>query len=216
MNCRHDRFIILGEDEQACDKLIKASVFSLIFLICLFSQSNSWLLGLSTEKALVCFIILIESLLSARYYAKWCSCASGVLGHVWLFATPWTAAHQALLSMGFPRQEHWSGLPLPPPGDLPVPGTEPMSPALCNLILKTTRWSQFHYCLSFTDEKTGTDWSGALPEISPVDGFGSQSSNPLGWDVKCCCSPHGPPTLIMKVLLSWQVKPAWSHSSGWF
>ena len=53
-------------------------------------------------------------------------------------ATPWTAAHQALLSMGFPRQEHWSGLPLPPPGDLPVPGTEPMSLALCNLILKTT------------------------------------------------------------------------------
>ena len=39
-------------------------------------------------------------------------------------ATPWTAAHQAPLSMGFSRQEHWSGLPFPPPGDLPDPGIE--------------------------------------------------------------------------------------------
>ena len=38
---------------------------------------------------------------------------------VQLFVTPWTVAHQALLSMGFPRQEYWSGLPFPPPGDLP-------------------------------------------------------------------------------------------------
>ena len=46
------------------------------------------------------------------------------------FATSWTAASQAPLSMGFPRQEYWSGLPLPSPGDLPNPGIEPMSPAL--------------------------------------------------------------------------------------
>ena len=46
------------------------------------------------------------------------------------FATLWTEACQALLSMGFPRQEHWSGLPFPPPGDLPDPGIEPSSPAL--------------------------------------------------------------------------------------
>ena len=44
------------------------------------------------------------------------------------FATPWTAAHQARLSMGFSRQEYWSGLPCPPPGDLPNPGIEPTSP----------------------------------------------------------------------------------------
>ena len=42
--------------------------------------------------------------------------------------TPWTIAHQAPLSMGFPRQEHWSGLPFPSPGDLPNPGIEPRSP----------------------------------------------------------------------------------------
>ena len=50
-----------------------------------------------------------------------------------LSATPWTAACQAPLSMGFSRQEHWSGLPFPPPGDLPEPGPEResrVSPAL--------------------------------------------------------------------------------------
>ena len=45
-------------------------------------------------------------------------------------ATPWTVACQAPLSMGFPRQEYWSGLPFPPPGDLPNLGIELMSPAL--------------------------------------------------------------------------------------
>ena len=44
--------------------------------------------------------------------------------------TPWFAAHQAPLSIGFPRQEYWSELPFPPPGDLPNPGTERGSPAL--------------------------------------------------------------------------------------
>ena len=45
-------------------------------------------------------------------------------------AAPWTVALQAPLSMGFSRQEHWSGLLFPPPGGLPNPGTEPESPAL--------------------------------------------------------------------------------------
>ena len=49
---------------------------------------------------------------------------------VWLFAIPQTVAHQAPLSMGFSRQEDWSGLPFPPPGDLPDPGIKPVSPAL--------------------------------------------------------------------------------------
>ena len=49
---------------------------------------------------------------------------------VWIFATPWTVAHQAPLSMGFSRQEYWSGLPFPSPGDLPNPGIKPRSLAL--------------------------------------------------------------------------------------
>ena len=57
------------------------------------------------------------------------SCAS--------FATPWTVAHQALLSMGFPRQEHWSGLPFPLPGDVPNPGITPTSPELAGGFVTT-------------------------------------------------------------------------------
>ena len=53
-----------------------------------------------------------------------------LLSRVRLFATPWTVAYQAPLSMGFFRQERWSGLPFPSPGDLPNPGIEPGSPAL--------------------------------------------------------------------------------------
>ena len=52
------------------------------------------------------------------------------LSHARLFATPWTVAHQAPPSMGFSRQEYWSELPFPSPGDLPNPGIEPRSPAL--------------------------------------------------------------------------------------
>ena len=44
--------------------------------------------------------------------------------------TPWTVAHQALLSVEFSRQEYWGGLPFPAPGDLPDPGMEPIYPAL--------------------------------------------------------------------------------------
>ena len=52
------------------------------------------------------------------------------LSRVRLFEISWTVAHQAPQSMEFSRQEYWSGLPFPPPGDLPDPGIEPGSPAL--------------------------------------------------------------------------------------
>ena len=54
--------------------------------------------------------------------------AACMLSHVWLFATLWTAVHQPPLSMGFPRQEYWSGLSFPTPGDLLDPGIKPRSP----------------------------------------------------------------------------------------
>ena len=56
-----------------------------------------------------------------------CCC---LVAHLYLFVTLWTVAHQAPLSMGFCRQEYWSGLSFPSPGDLPDPGIEPVSPAL--------------------------------------------------------------------------------------
>ena len=69
-----------------------------------------------------------------------CVCVK-LLSHVHLFATPWTVARQAPLSMGFSREEYWSGLPCPPPGDLPDPGIEPkslMSPPLAGGFLTTS------------------------------------------------------------------------------
>ena len=56
---------------------------------------------------------------------------------VQLFVTPWTVARHASLSMGFSRQKYWSGLPFPPPGDLPIPGIEPASPALAGRFFNT-------------------------------------------------------------------------------
>ena len=64
-----------------------------------------------------------------------------VLSHVRLSATHWTVAHQAPLSMGFSRQEYWSGLPCPPPGELPDPGIGPaslLSPALAGGFFTTS------------------------------------------------------------------------------
>ena len=53
------------------------------------------------------------------------------------FAIPWTVAHQASLSMGYPRQEYWSGLPFPSPGYFPNSGIEPGSPALAGRFFTT-------------------------------------------------------------------------------
>ena len=84
---------------------------------------------------------------------KWNKVKVKSLSHVRLFATPWTVAHQAPPSMGFSRQEYWSGLPFPSPGDVPNPGIEPRSPALqadtltsepsgkpVKLVILTTKW----------------------------------------------------------------------------
>ena len=68
----------------------------------------------------------ISSLSLLQYRAHVAYCAQ-MLSRVRLCVTPWTAARQAPLSMGFSRQEHWSGLPCPPPGNRPNPGIKPES-----------------------------------------------------------------------------------------
>ena len=65
------------------------------------------------------------------------------LSRVGPFATPWTIAHQAPLSMGFPRQEYWSGFPFPSPGDLPNPGIELHWQA--DSLLFRVRWLQVKF-----------------------------------------------------------------------
>ena len=66
-----------------------------------------------------------------------------VLSCVQLFATLRTGAHQAPQSMGFSREEHWSGLPFPPPRDHPDPGTEPASSALAGRFFTTEPFKLF-------------------------------------------------------------------------
>ena len=80
----------------------------------------------SFPRGYYCFLIGIRQL----YISRAGRSEVKSLSHVRLFATPWTVARQAPLSMGFSRQEYWSGLPFPSPGDLPDPGIEPGSPAL--------------------------------------------------------------------------------------
>ena len=73
-------------------------------------------------------------------------------------ATPWTVARQAPLSMGFPRQAHWSGLPFPSPGDLPDPGSKRTSPASAGRF--------------FTTEPPGSPYSTNRPAyIQKVHGY---------------------------------------------
>ena len=74
-------------------------------------------------------------------YALHLACVLSCFSHVQLFATLWTVVCQASLSKGFSRQEYWSGLPCPLPGDFPNPGTKPwslMSPALAGRFFTTS------------------------------------------------------------------------------
>ena len=78
-----------------------------------------------------------------------------MLTHVQLFATSWTKAHQAPLSMGFSKQEYWNGLPFPSPKDLHDPGTDPASlrsPALAGGFFTTSAtWeAQELYIFNYT------------------------------------------------------------------
>ena len=77
--------------------------------------------------------------ISLRQQVAFISGQSLLLHHsiVWLFVTPWTVVCQAPLFKQFSRQEYWSGLPFPSPGDLPNPGAEPMSVTLAGRFLPT-------------------------------------------------------------------------------
>ena len=66
------------------------------------------------------FFSFIAYIWNLKIHCLFCACAQ-LLSHSWLFVTPWTLAYQAPLSMGFSRQEYWSRLPFPPPGDSSQP-----------------------------------------------------------------------------------------------
>ena len=92
-------------------------IISLLFPQCTFTLPN-------VSIGLHASIIMFQFSIYIFEPHKWVKS----LSHVWLFATPWTVAYQVPPSMGFSRQEYWSGLPFPSPGDLPNPGTDPGLP----------------------------------------------------------------------------------------
>ena len=97
-------------------------------------------------------------------------CCAYSLGRVRLLATPWTVASQPPLSMGFSRREYWSGLPCPPPGDLPNPGIEPRSP--------------IQQADSLPAEPSGKPKNIGVSSLSLLQGiFPTQESN---WDLLNC------------------------------
>ena len=84
------------------------------------------------------------------------ACRLSHFNRVWLFVTLWTIARQAPLSMGFSRQEYCSGLPCPPPGDLPNPGIEPAS--LTSLALTGRFFTTRHHLRSLVPTYSWPKW----------------------------------------------------------
>ena len=69
--------------------------------------------------------------IKSTYHALVCACVLSCFSQVWLCTILWTIVHQSPLFLGSSRQEYWSGLPCFPPGELPYPGTEPISCGCC-------------------------------------------------------------------------------------
>ena len=93
-----------------------------------------------TEHTLGVFWFLslwLRGALQQLHWQQWEQCFLFMLSHVQLFVTVWTVTLQAPLSMGFPRQEHWSGLPFPTLGDVLNPGIESKSPMLAGQFFTT-------------------------------------------------------------------------------
>ena len=85
----------------------------------------------------------------------WWASTTKKLSSVWLFATPWTVAHQAPQSLGFSKTEYWSGLPFPSPGDLPNPGIKPRSPTLqADPLTSEPPWKTYIYIYTHTHTHT--------------------------------------------------------------
>ena len=125
------------------------------------TRSQSFMFEMYEEEHVCFHSIMVISVVKGHHTTLYHLHAS-VLRHVQLFATLWTVVHQSPLSVGFPRQEYWSGLPFPPPQDFPDSGFEPMSPAVAGSSLKPPGKPLHH--LEWNDEAT---LAGHYPFLSP-------------------------------------------------
>ena len=115
------------------------------------------------------------------------SCVCAVLSHIRLIVTPWTVAHHAPLSMGFFRQECWSGFPFPPAGDLLDPGAKlasPLSPAL---------QADSLYTEPSCPPDTHAGWVSLAPDSMWL--FSLFKLDHLSFFLKMCCWGRSPCTL---------------------
>ena len=132
-----------------------------------------------------------------------------VLFHDQLFADLWTVAHQALLSIGFSRQEYWSGLPFASPGDLRDPGIEPRSPAL-----QADSLPLHHYLVSPGSQVPAYLYLSLLLSLLCMHAKSLQSS-PILCDPMDCSPPgssvHG---ILQARILEWIAMPSSRVSSG--
>ena len=106
------------------------------------------------------------------------------LCRVQLFATLWTVHRRAPLSMRFSRQEYWSGLPCPPPGDFPNPGIEPASPTLQAASLPLSQWeAQMHQVHDNLDlEEMRPERLSDLPSVTQL------ANTVMKIQTQCACS----------------------------
>ena len=164
----------------------------------------------------------------------WCCCCLVAFSRSVVsdsFVTPWTVARQAPLSMGFPRQEYWSGLPFPAPGHLPHPGMEPESPVSCALAAgffitespgKPYLWVAIDWLLG-KDPDAGKDWrqeeKGTTEDEMVgwhhwLDGHEFEQALGVGdgQGSLACCNPWGHKELDMTDRLNWTERLFWEFN----
>ena len=128
-----------------------------MFLIC---SPNAYFLSLMVDST------MFFSSISLNMISLACMHACSVTSIVSDSATLWTVACHAPLSMGFSRQEYWSGLPCPPPRYLPNSGTEPGSPALQADSLLLSHWGSWYPKTS--NARISLDWQYIFQSLAPV------------------------------------------------
>ena len=146
-------------------------------------------------------------------------CVLSHFSHIQLFVTLWAVAHQAPLSMGFSRQEYSSGLPCPPPGDLPHPRIESASlasPALAGGFFTTSAiWETLHSCISSLPTCAHAQYTDRCKGLS-VDGYQA-----LGWLFLCAQGRDTSPSLhchLETVSTTFLSSTNWAgpHNCIWF
>ena len=121
-----------------------------------------------------------------------------------LFVTPWTVAHEAPLSMGFPRQDYWSRLPFPTTGDLPDPGIEPASPALAGgFFTAEPLWKPQQGLACTVAQTPGLEGTRNTFHQEERRGSEAQLSSSQAPPLRLCWGP-GPPG---RFALAWKAQP---------